>query len=214
MIDITYRVIDDRPIEWSKTPSWQLPWSPFTAPWSKTRDLLDKELNHMNARKVELALGLRAGDLNRDGSISARARLTDPGVILSFETSKHGVLTYPCRTYTGRPESMAWQENVRAIALGLEALRKVERYGIAARGQQYAGWRALGAGIPLEGSMTEAEAWRVLREAVRHPDSTVRSKDVEWLFRIASLEHHPDVGGDSDHFARLVTARAILVGAS
>lgn len=35
-----------------------------------------------------------------------------------------------------------WQHNVRSIALGLEALRAVDRYGITRRGQQYAGFRA------------------------------------------------------------------------
>ncbi len=35
-----------------------------------------------------------------------------------------------------------WQHNVRSIALGLEALRAVDRYGISRRGQQYAGFRA------------------------------------------------------------------------
>ncbi len=35
-----------------------------------------------------------------------------------------------------------WQHNVRSIALGLEALRAVDRYGISRRGEQYAGFRA------------------------------------------------------------------------
>jgi hypothetical protein len=35
-----------------------------------------------------------------------------------------------------------WQHNVRSIALGLEALRAVDRYGITRRGEQYAGFRA------------------------------------------------------------------------
>lgn len=40
-----------------------------------------------------------------------------------------------------------WQHNVRSIALGLEALRAVDRYGISRRGEQYAGFRgALPAG--------------------------------------------------------------------
>lgn len=34
-----------------------------------------------------------------------------------------------------------WQHNVRSIALGLEALRAVDRYGISRRGEQYAGFR-------------------------------------------------------------------------
>lgn len=40
-----------------------------------------------------------------------------------------------------------WRHNVRSIALGLEALRAVDRYGISRRGEQYAGFRgALPAG--------------------------------------------------------------------
>ena len=35
-----------------------------------------------------------------------------------------------------------WQHNLRSIALGLEALRAVDRYGISRRGEQYAGFRA------------------------------------------------------------------------
>jgi hypothetical protein len=35
-----------------------------------------------------------------------------------------------------------WQHNVRSIALGLEALRAVDRYGITRKGEQYAGFRA------------------------------------------------------------------------
>lgn len=35
-----------------------------------------------------------------------------------------------------------WRHNVRSIALGLEALRAVDRYGITRKGEQYAGFRA------------------------------------------------------------------------
>lgn len=35
-----------------------------------------------------------------------------------------------------------WQHNVRSIALGLDRLRAVERFGISRRGEQYAGFRA------------------------------------------------------------------------
>lgn len=39
-----------------------------------------------------------------------------------------------------------WRDNVRAIAKGLEALRAVDRWGVAKRGQQYAGFALLTAG--------------------------------------------------------------------
>jgi hypothetical protein len=58
--------------------------------------------------------------------------------------------------------------NLRAIALGLEALRKVERYGIAERGQQYAGFAQIGAGTAMGQSldhvMTADEAARIVAE--------------------------------------------------
>lgn len=36
-----------------------------------------------------------------------------------------------------------WQDNLRAIALGMEALRKVARYGIVKGNEQYSGWKQL-----------------------------------------------------------------------
>lgn len=44
----------------------------------------------------------------------------------------------------------SWQDNLRAIALGLEALRKVERYGFVKDDEQYTGFKALTAGAAEE----------------------------------------------------------------
>ena len=64
-------------------------------------------------------------------------------MILTLETRSLGTLVYDT------DEFPHWHDNLRGIALGLEALRKVERYGIAKRGQQYAGFAELGSGIPM-----------------------------------------------------------------
>src|SRR5579863_10251967 len=53
----------------------------------------------------------------------AGAKLRTQGIILTFN-SKHGPLSYPCDKYSN------WQANLRAIALSLEALRAVDRYGV------------------------------------------------------------------------------------
>lgn len=37
----------------------------------------------------------------------------------------------------------SWEDNLRAIVLGMEALRKVARYGIVKGNEQYTGWRQL-----------------------------------------------------------------------
>ena len=74
---------------------------------------------------------------------SADTRADTPRVVVSFD-SCHGPLRYQCdRFTTTRAGTKAWHANVRAIALGLEALRKVDRYGIAGSGEQYRGWTAL-----------------------------------------------------------------------
>src|ERR1700675_3855774 len=85
----------------------------------------------LDAKKLVFQIDVRESEIRLDGLPSARARPNDPAVIVSFD-SKHGPLRYFCDQFTD------WQDNIRAIALGLEALRKVERYGITHRGEQYA----------------------------------------------------------------------------
>lgn len=51
--------------------------------------------------------------------------------------SQESAYQFAVDTYT------TWQDNLRAIALGLEALRKVERYGITRGTEQYTGWKML-----------------------------------------------------------------------
>ncbi len=87
-----------------------------------------------------LQIDIREQALRLDGGLRANARPVDfPGVRISFE-SKHGPLTYATDTHE------FWQHNVRGIALGLQALRAVDRYGVTKRGEQYTGWKALPAG--------------------------------------------------------------------
>jgi hypothetical protein len=127
---------------------------------------------------------------------------------LRFRTPTHGTLTYPCNKFD------RWQDNLRAIALGLEALRKVERYGIAERGQQYAGYAALGAGIALgEANMTVEEAAKFVTKsagAVWYEGMDFDIKNTLGLFTLAAKRLHPDAGGDTATFQKLIKAKEIL----
>lgn len=112
----------------------------FKAPWSDTLTLLERELRHLAARDVVLEADFREQDLRLDGLPRANARQPeDPAVRISFD-SKHGPLVYAADSCE------YWQHNVRSIALGLEALRAVDRYGITRRAEQYTGWRQIGTG--------------------------------------------------------------------
>jgi len=156
--------------------------SPFDSPWSRTKQLFLKEVRHLCGTDLVLELDVTERAIRLDGGLYANSRPATPAVRVAFD-SVHGPLTYATDRFT------TWQDNVRAIALGLEALRKVDRYGITKRGEQYAGWKQLPAGsgaAPSHMTRDEAgdllyrvsglsiyqppeEAWRRAR-AVSHPD--------------------------------------------
>lgn len=97
-------------------------WAPFRAGWRQTLELLDRELRLIAATSRVLQVDIPERDFRIDGFPRANARQNGPGVILTFTASVAGDLSYPCDTYTD------WQDNLRAVALALEALRKVDRY--------------------------------------------------------------------------------------
>lgn len=123
---------------------------------------------------VVFGAGFEERDIRKDGQPRADARaLRHPGVEISFD-SMHGRLTYATDTCE------LWQHNVRSIALGLDALRAVDRYGISQHGQQYAGFIA----IPADTRLARGEA------LIRQHGSAVA----------ALKATHPDHGGDPRDF--------------
>lgn len=150
--------------------------SPFGAPLSRTMETLNRELHMVGATDVIMEVALREEDFRIDGRPRAHARAEHPGVILSFG-SKHGPLRYATDTF------WKWQDNLRAIALGLEALRKVERYGITKRGEQYVGWRQ------IEATSSTATEARSLLQRIAHVDDSVSDQR---LVRLARAKTHPD----------------------
>lgn len=176
----------------------------FSASWPSTLDLLGKETEQLGAKLVVVQVDVVEADIRRDGMIRASAKVGFPGVRVSFE-SRFGPLTYATDAYDG------WQANVRAVGLGLEALRAVDRHGISKTGEQYVGWRAI-EGVPSE-TMTVDEAVRFLARTsgvtILGPGDT---SAIALAYRRAVQQHHPDRGGDPDMFRRLTAARDLLNG--
>jgi hypothetical protein len=143
--------------------------TPFKASWTSTVELLAKELRAHGARQTVLEFDFREQDLRLDGLPYADKQARSPGIVLSFEAT-------------------AVQANVRAVALGLEALRAVDRYGVTRRGEQYAGWKQLESGGP------SAERGRSL---IREHGGV----------REALMATHPDHGGPAADFADVQAAR-------
>jgi hypothetical protein len=202
----------DRPVTENRASSGR-----FRSTWDQTVSHLLDEVEHLGGELIVVQIDADADDVRRDGMLRARAKVGFPGVKVSFD-STHGPLTYATDAYEQRwPGDMpSWQANVRAIALGLEALRAVDRYGITRSGEQYRGWTALAA-KPAEKELTVDEAARLLAEwtiPLCRPQDMRTEDQVNRAFRAAARVHHPDVaGGSADAFRLISSARDVLVAA-
>ena len=216
----TTRPLSDR--TWLR-PASQRKQSRFDAKWTATLELLGREIDLLGGRDVVIEVDVREQDLRLDGTLRANARTPDqPGVVVAFETSRHGSMLYRCdRFYAPYYGQIDWQHNVRAIALTLEALRAVDRYGATETGQQYAGFKALPAGRAMPAShMTRTEAlgvfgvWgRALSEMPAIPAEHVNTDpdSLRSLYRAARRAAHPDRNnGDQTAWDQVEQAARVL----
>lgn len=147
--------------------------------------------------------------LRQDGRLRSDYRKAqDPRIIISA-TTNHGDIRIPCDTFE------SYGDNLYAIALTLEKLRAIDRYGVTLHGEQYQGFTAIPASTSMT-TKTEA-AWDVLaREAAGEPGSAIRSVNrvrstLDKYFREASMMAHPDRGGTDERMAAVNRARDIIL---
>lgn len=186
------------------TPSGARRASPFRAGHARTLDLLSSELEKLKATDVVFELAMREQDIRVDGMPRANARAPEhPGVIVSFD-SKHGPLRYATDTFT------TWSANLRGIALGLEALRQVERYGITRRGEQYVGWRAIAAKSQSGEDARDALVAIIQKHRGRAQRDDLDLMDKKRLVRLAQTFTHDDIGGDRAEWDAVMQAARTL----
>jgi hypothetical protein len=164
---------------WPHKPTTQRRSSQFKTSYPRTLDLLEREVEALGGRDITMGVGLTESDIRKDGQPRAGARaMFHPGVELSFDSRDYGRLAYATDAFDD------WQDNVRAIALSLEALRAVERYGVS-KGRQYTGFALLAAGPGLEEQGRQlVERYGSLKEALRHThpdtgDANVTTRDYQ-----------------------------------
>lgn len=216
MLAYTVRPLSDR--TWT-TPTYS--GTPYTATWTSTLGLLEREVNAVRGRNVVIEVDVPEKALRLDGLLRADARAASPAVRVAFD-SKHGPLLMSADKYRGaggateRKMDADWQHNVRAIALTLEALRAVERHGGADSGQQYTGWKALpsGSGAPASG-MTTDEAWQIILRATNdYSDVPASANARRRVVRAAQAATHPDRhDGNTAQWALVDSAREALIRA-
>lgn len=184
-------------------------FSDFTASWADTLQLLAREVNALSGRHVVIEVDVPERAIRADGMLRADARAATPAVRVAFD-SRHGPLAYATDRFVKRAGKQAkmddWQHNVRAIALGLEALRRVDRYSISRRGEQYQGYKALPPGsIDGFASTDEVLAW--MRARIPEAPAGADARD---LYKALARRLHPDAGGRREDWDRLDHARQLL----
>ncbi len=179
--------------------------------WSNTMDLLDRELWHLAAENVVLQMAVTEYQCRNDGWIRENAVPDDPGLVLSFD-SRLGPLSYPCDNFTD------WKANLRAIALALEALRKIDRYGVTKRGEQYTGWRQIPGPGQTSVTMTASRAAEILKASAgdcieaKFPEEVILgdASVAQAVHKAARRKAHPDAGGSVERFQSVETAWLVL----
>jgi len=148
---------------------------------------LDSELERLGARAATLSTNV---SLRLDGRIRGDENPPDPGVAVYF-------------TFKGKATVLAADrylrvaDNIAAIAGHIEAIRRVERYGVGTIEQALAGYKALPA--------DSAANWRAVFGFPA--DAAPSLDDVDRAYKTAARRKHPDAGGTDIEMAHLNRAR-------
>jgi hypothetical protein len=224
-VTITFRPLTQWPAGRKRTDEWAREDAKFKAPgrsvndglggsrWVQgsrtpietTYDEMDRELWAIGATDVVVQVDVRSEtDFRRDTSAPrADARVSSPAVVLTFKR-KGTVYTFACDRFK------RWQDNLRGIVLGLEGLRRLERYGIVQSGEQYRGWQALPATTQAALS-TETAADVIARRSAAGAGAILRDAAVtQQAVRAARAKAHPDAGGSASDFSLVQEAARVL----
>jgi hypothetical protein len=183
----------------------------FKVTWRQALQALDTETAHLRlAGPVIIEIGCQDYDIRADRQgLLARTHVAHPGAVVSFETKQLGPMRYAADAYERAWAGglLSWQANVRAVTLTLEALRSINRWGVAKSAQQYAGFLALPPGGTVTFATTDdALSWMRSRQPGSFTGSTASD-----LYRALAREMHPDqAGADPDDWERLQAARLLL----
>jgi hypothetical protein len=200
-----------RPIEhWPAEVTPRRVTAPFSASWEKTARLFTHELLMLGARDIVVQLALDERDLRMDGLPYATTRLAHPGVVVTFASDRAGGVV---RIATDRFTTA--EDNLRAVALALEALRKVDRYGVTSGGEQYTGWLAIEP--PNQPPSPDAAAHLLIEASgeTGYGAQTFLSYGYDQLrrdvWRAVVRRHHPDAAGrDIAYWRQLVEAKRVV----
>lgn len=178
---------------------------------TKAYQMLADEVRRIGGDAVIIEAGFREDQIRNDGWPYSSARPSHSAVRVSFH-SRHGPLSFECGTYK------TIDDNLYAIALTMQALRAVDRYGAVKGAQQYKGWKQLPGDQPPEQPTTAVDlrmAAAFLCKLAGEPDSMIPAvlnlpSSIREVYRAAALRCHPDRGGSPEMMARVNAAKDLI----
>lgn len=193
-----------RPVGW--TPARKSPFKVTT--WSAVERALGLELARIEARDVVIAIDLpNPASWNMQDKPRADAKPRSSRAIVSFKRRDGAQFVFPADGFTD------WITNVYAIALTLERLRAIDRYGVTQGNQQYAGFLALPAPRPGNEPTPEEAAHLIAQHSDFEEEAILKFPSVQAkAIQTAKARTHPDTTKASPaEFQAVVTAERVLL---
>lgn len=186
--------------------------STFRKTYKTTVKELEYELDKASfvAGSCVIEMWVDQREIRKDGQLRADARVQKPGIIFRFSRYTGRVfnrpdgsrrretqdVSYPCDAFTD------WQDNLRAIALSMESLRRVERYGVF-KYDEIINRLALPSAEGRTSTKEDAAAFIAqhsgfnMQDIIADPDARAAA------YKKAAIALHPDRGGDNESFLKL-----------
>lgn len=172
-----------------------------------------KSLKKIHASNVIVEAGFARHQIRNDGWPQNDAKPAHAGVVLYFRNTD-GDFRFPCGTYR------TFEANLHAIALTLENLRAIDRYGATSSHQQYMGFKQLEAGaaggkvwtLEAAAAWMKAEGDRDIGDSVISEVQLVTNQEYyRETYRALAKSLHPDGGGrDSERWNDLQGVKQVL----
>lgn len=186
--------------------------SPFGKTWTEVQEILQRELRAVGFRtgSVVIQTAHSPYDVRKDGKLRNDVRRPEhPGVVLKFETynsaaKRYDRMSFECDQFT------EWKANVRAIADAMEALRKINRYGVSGGGNtnaHYEGYKSLPEAkteLQTAAEFISGYSEFTVAEVLMNDSMMTRA------YRKAAQILHPDKNGSHELFVQLQKAKEIL----
>lgn len=134
--------------------------------------------------------------LRMDGMPRAdRGEPEDPGIAVYFKYDGRD-LSFACDSYT------TTRGNLRALALTIEAIRGIARWGASdLMDRAFRGFAAL----PVQATSPWRETLGFKKDELVTPEKI----DERFKYLVLTKKHHPDLGGNEETFRQIVEARSI-----